>query len=43
MKEWSFQINPNTLFTILEENIKEFMYGIRDKIIEEMKRLRMIR
>jgi hypothetical protein len=31
------------LFNIFEENIKEFMHGIRDKVIEEMRALRMIR
>eukprot|EP00347_Sterkiella_histriomuscorum_P010269 403376945 len=43
LKEWSFQLNPNILFSIFEENIKEFMFGIRDRLIEEMKQLQMIR
>lgn len=36
-------MNPNILFNIFEENIKEFMHGIRDRLIDEMKQLQMIR
>ncbi len=42
LKEWSFQITPNLLFSIFEENIKEFMHGIRDRLVDELKQMQMI-
>jgi hypothetical protein len=42
LKEWNFQITPNLLFSIFEENIKEFMHGIRDRLVDELKQMQMI-
>jgi hypothetical protein len=28
---------PNTLYSIFEENMKEFMSGIKDKLVEEIR------
>lgn len=35
-------ITPNSLFTIFEDNIREFMGGIRDKLVEEIRQSQLI-
>ena len=35
-------VTPNSLFALFEDNIKEFMHGIRDKLVEEMRTAQMI-
>jgi len=34
-------VTPNSLFSIFEANIREFMGGIRDKLVEEIRELIM--
>ena len=42
LKEFRQQITPNWVFQLFEECIKDFMGGIRDKLVEEMRNSNMI-